>query len=136
MIFNREKIIQENKDLDELSLKMLNDLDDVSLCKYLVWNHASSIMFNFVQYLYINIYGFILTLQVLTLITSLYGKATGTISTSASTLFMCIIILCSILILFISIVMNRARSKYLEDLRKINDYLELYHKVILDKEVK
>ena len=136
MIFNREKIIQENKDLDELSLKMLNDLDDVSLCKYLVWNHASNIMFNFIQYLYINIYGFILTLQVLILITSLYGKATGTISTSTSTLFMCIIILCSILILFISIVMNRARSKYLEDLRKINDYLELYHKVILDKEVK
>ena len=114
MILNRDRVYEENQDLTQAQLKMLKDLSDVDLCKFMIWNHANNMLFNLTHNMNVYFSTCIIGLQIISII--------------CCTAF-------SVSLIVFSIIMDIVRDKSTKELRDINNYIELYHRTILEDEI-
>ena len=135
MILNRDRVYEENQDLTQAQLKMLKDLSDVDLCKFMIWNHANNMLFNLTHNMNVYFSTCIIGLQIISIICCTIFKINGIINSRTQFIFTALVTAFSVSLIVFSIIMDIVRDKSTKELRDINNYIELYHRTILEDEI-
>lgn len=117
---------------------IIDSLDDISLCRIMIWNIAHSSIHNLIQKFMHNLSSLCFVIQMSCVVVMILLKNKG-LSSEILNLTKISLSIIVLILSFICIVSNiliiKHRENIMKNLNKINEYTELLEKLVKEKEV-